>query len=212
MKTVVIVEDHLALSEAIGRAICSVSDQRSTVVLDTYLEALLQLPVLAPDLVILDNRLEDGTGIDLVGRLRLVIPATRWLLYSGYASATTLRKAIANGIDGAVAKRSPLRVLLEAVDSILSGRRYFCDVVSKELHSTEGLLSESLTTTEKKIAGLVATGLEAKEIAAILGVAHKTVLNALVSIRKKTGLDSTVRISDYARECGLESAPARTPV
>ncbi len=84
---------------------------------------------------------------------------------------------------------------------MLAGHRFFCEKSSALLHLRYDCVT--LTSTERKIMKEVAAGREAKEIASIIGVAHKTVLNDMVSIRRKTGADSLVQISDYARKHGM---------
>ena len=203
MHHAVIVEDHAAfaeMTEATLRRDLSLSVDAS---ISTFAKAIVQLPALSPNIVILDNRLEDGTGLGLVRSLKKVIPRTRWLLYSGYASASTLREAIDVGVDGAVSKRAPLPVFFEAIEALLAGRQFFCEFTTKEMRENDE--REKLSSTENQIIKLVASGLEAKEIAAIIGVAHKTVLNSLVSIRRKTKTESLVQISDYARKLGLSN-------
>ncbi len=196
---IAIIEDHVGFGEMIGRTLCSASELRSFIVIPTCAEARRHLPKISPSLVVIDNRLEDGRGIDLLGELRVHLPAARWLLYSGYASAQTLRLAISRGIDGAVAKRSPLQVLHDAVSAILGGQRFFCEIVSKELRDFENSPAVTLNETDRRIVALVGSGYEAKEIAALIGLAHKTVLNSLVSIRQKTGAQTMVQIAEFAK-------------
>lgn len=169
--------------------------------LSTSAKAKEVLVHLNPSLVILDWRLDDGTGLDLIRLFRAQLPQTRWLMYTGFASASTLNDAIAAGIDGAVAKRSSLAVLKTAIREVAAGNRYFCEITSSELR--RGTELRAFSDRERSILGYVAMGHPAKEIAAMLGLSHKTILNYLVGIREKTGAGSMVQLADFARAHGL---------
>lgn len=168
--------------------------------IQTISDGLNLLPQLQPDIVILDNRLEDGCGTELLRVLHGKLPKTRWLLHSGYLSASILEEAIMAGATGAVAKQEPLTTVISGVERC-SRATDFCEKSSALLRIRYD--GERLTSTERLIAKEVAAGREPKEIASILGVAHKTVLNELVSVRRKTGTHSLVQLADYARKHGI---------
>lgn len=201
MPKICFVDDHTAIAEATMPVLLSQVGGEFGGIITTFSEAVKTLPLISPALVILDNRLGDGTGIEIVRQLRAVLPDTRWLLYSGYASGRTLTEAISVGIDGAVAKRAPLLVLINAAKTLLCGCRFFCDVSAAELRALPG--TSLLTPLEQKILEQIALGYEAKEIAACVGVAHKTVLNSLVVLRRKSGTVSMVQLADFARANGF---------
>jgi len=197
----VIIDDHEGIAELVANALQPWFPIDAIRVYSSYSHACDCLAALKPRLVIVDLRIHHHNGLDIVREFSVRLPDTRWLLYSGFASANSLKAAIQAGIDGAVAKRAPLSVLRSAVEQILLGNRYFCQITSSELrHSHEARV---FSTTEMQILENVSLGHQPKEIAAILGLAHKTILNGLVGIREKTGMESMVQLSDFARSNGL---------
>jgi two-component system, NarL family, response regulator EvgA len=196
-----IVDDHPAFAEITENALRVSLGLQAGVLIQTISDGLQLLPQLQPDIVILDNRLEDGCGTELLRVLQGKLPKTRWLLHSGYLSARILEEAIMAGATGAVAKQEPLTTVISGVRALLAGHGFFCEKSSAL--SRIRYDGERLTPTERLIAKEVAAGREPKEIASILGVAHKTVLNELVSIRRKTGTHSLVQLADYARKHGI---------
>jgi len=133
------------------------------------------------------------------------LPATKWLLYSGYLSPRLLLDALVVGINGAVSKRADEATLIAGVEQLLAGRSFFCPVASQALRRTP--VVEGLTPTERHLLEQIAAGKEAKASAAALGLSYKTVLNTMISLRRKTGAESMVDLAEFARLQGL--APGR---
>lgn len=200
----VIIDDHAGVAAIMSRALGQSLHCTMLPPIGSCAEASTRLPKEKPDLVILDNQLEDGRGVDLLKGQKSRLPQTRWLLYSAYMSPPRLHEAIALGIDGTVSKRAPAEVLMRAAKALLAGQRFHCAITSQTLRDTQP--SVALTKSEQEILRLVAAGYEAKEIAADLGLAHKTVLNELVAIRHKTGAQTHVQLAEYAKNFGFASA------
>ena len=132
MNNIAIVDDDLALGELI-HLLLKQHFCFNGFLATSFTVAAESLPQLSPSLVVLDNRLADGTGLELCRCLREKIPNTRWLLFSGYMSRLTIQTAISYGISGAVSKRSSIKEIVEATNALLAGRRYFCSICSIEL-------------------------------------------------------------------------------
>jgi DNA-binding NarL/FixJ family response regulator len=183
---IVVVDDHVGVAEMTSRMLAGALHCDALRPMTSLAEATTRLPREAPDLVLLDNRLEDGRGVELFTRFKRTLPDTRWLMCSAYLSAHTLHEAFALGINGTVSKRAPKHVLVHAAREVLAGRGFQCEFTARELRETPAC--KALSDSERRILRLVADGCEAKEIAAELGLSQKTVLNNLVSLRQKSGL------------------------
>jgi DNA-binding NarL/FixJ family response regulator len=92
-------------------------------------------------------------------------------------------------------------VIAQAVQAVLAGHQFFCATIARNLKAASEL--KAISETERRILELVAAGYEIKEIAAVLGLAYKTVLNDFVSIRRKTGIHSLVGLAEFAKMHGL---------
>ncbi len=202
-KRAVVVDDHTGIAQMASRALQEHLSVEIIPPISNFDEALTVLPALKPDLVVLDNRLVGGRGIDLLPPLTWRLPQTERLLYSGYLSPRILMEAVALGLDGAVSKQAPANVLIEAATQLLAGHGFFCEAASRCLRQPP--IFKNFTPTERRILEQIVSGYEAKEIAAILGLCHKTVLNDLVVLRRKTGTQSMVDLAEFAKAHGLAS-------
>lgn len=170
--------------------------------------AIAELPILRPDLLVLDAVLPDASGIDVLRRLRPGLDRMRVLLVTAHEKASLVREAVEAGARGVVMKGTPLRELRSAMERVAVGGTHFCS-------TTASLLSDSLrqpkparglSPRERRVLQLVAQGRSSKEIATELGVSTKTVANHRTHIREKLGLRDVASFTRYAIEHGLVEA------
>lgn len=176
----------------------------------TVKDALEQLPKLkpAPKVVIIDFRLGDGNGLEVMKQLSSQLPNTLWLLFTG-TPKLAIHDAVKSHIHGCVSKASSFDDVLKAIEALLRGEQYFDRETTAALAAIVGH-TDVLTATEKKILCGYADGKEPKEIADDLKIGIKTVHNCTATIRAKLagkiGNGSYVELARYAVEHGL--APA----
>lgn len=160
-----------------------------------------------PDLVILDCRLPDGSGLDLVRQLKPETPRLKWLVLSGTENGRLVNESVTLGVQGFVHKSTELNTLSTAISSILSGAHYYCSKSSQLLVDT--LLAErqlgllGLTGREIEILRSFARGQNLKTTAAQLGISVKTAQNHLTSLKDKLGLYEPAELVHYAIQRGL---------
>jgi len=168
-------------------------------------EALAQLPAVQPDLAVIDCRLPDGPGGEVVRNLRASLPQTRWLVMSASNKPGVVRFAASVGAHGFVNKRADLAVFREAMQRLLANEVYYCPISSRLLTSqivAESTTQVALTAREQEVLRGFASGLSAKQLAERLGTHVKTVQNHLTSLRDKLGLREPALIVRYAIENG----------
>lgn len=172
-------------------------------------EARAGLLKLLPDFVIIDFRLPDGTGTELMTSMKEVLPPARWLLYTGAADAFVVRDAIRAGIAGIVSKNEPLSVLIQGAKEVMAGRLFYGPASYIAVQSAMVAYSKIgvLNKTELKIVTYIGQGHALKQVASLSGVATKTVHNYLRSIREKLGVENMVEIAKWAAEHGLAATP-----
>ena len=171
----------------------------------TAADALARLPTAAPDLAVVDCRLPDGPGAEVIRSLRATLPATRWLVLSASDRPAMVRLAASVGAHGYVNKRASLNVLEEAMRRVLANEVYYCPFSAQLL--TNQIVAESvaqvvLTTREREVLRGFAAGESAKDLAERLGTHVKTVQNHLTSLRDKLGLREPALLVRYAMENG----------
>ncbi|HEX2056049.1 MAG TPA: response regulator transcription factor [Nitrospiraceae bacterium] len=156
-------------------------------------QALANLVRLKPEIVILDVRLEDGSGIEAAHELLALYDKTRILFLSNSLEDQTLLSAVASGAHGYVLRDAGTETLLQALRTVARGHAYLDPRVT---HHTFAYLrriagrtvernSPPLSPQEQRLLPLVAQGKTNKEIAAELGLSDKTVKNYLANVYNK---------------------------
>jgi len=163
---------------------------------------------LRPDVVVLDMRMPDTGGIQVLEQLRARLPETRALVVTASERSETLLEAIGAGAAGYLTKRASLQELCQAVIAVHSGGA----IVSPELASQalreyagaiegDGLHAQPLLTArERSVLRLVAEGLTDKQIGEQLFISPRTVQGHLGRVREKTGLKRRSALARWAGE------------
>src|SRR5215831_3501457 len=158
-------------------------------------EATHRIPALRPDVMILDARLPDGSGIDVCRDVRAVDPTIQGLILTSYEDDEALFAAIMAGAAGYVLKQIRGTDLVDAVRRVAAGQSLLDPAVTARV--LERLRSGTeqpdelkvLTDQERRILEYVAQGLTNHEIAQKMFLADKTVKNYVSSMLAKLGLE-----------------------
>jgi DNA-binding NarL/FixJ family response regulator len=180
-----VVDDH----EVVRQGLVALIDRREKfqVVAEagTVEEALDAARRFQPDLVIMDVRLPDGSGIEACREIRAELPATRVVMLTSYPDEEAVLSAIIAGASGYLLKqvRAVTEKVLERVRRIASGT--YTDELAQ------------LTAQEQKILQLVAEGKTNKEIASEVFLSDKTVKNYVSSILSKLNLQRRAQAAAF---------------
>lgn len=153
--------------------------------------ALLALDRDPPDVVVLDVRLGDGSGIDVCREIRARHPHVRALMLTSYSDEQALFDAIMAGASGYLLKETRGTDLVDAVLRVADGESLLDPAVTgrvlERLRSpeVEDPRIARLTDQEKRILALVAEGRTNRGVAGELHLAEKTVKNYMSSILSK---------------------------
>jgi len=159
-----------------------------------------------PDLLLLDIILPDGSGEDIARHVRKEYPEVRILVLSAESSDEVLLNLVEAEVHGFVAKDELLDELLEGVEYILSGERFFgkkTDELLKELYSDrcrrERAHAEALfSDREREVIKFCCEGFPTKVISDKLGISPRTVDAHKANIFSKLGISNTVELVRYA--------------
>jgi two-component system response regulator DevR len=161
-------------------------------------EALRQARELVPDVVLMDARLPDGSGIDACREILSTNPEIRVLFFSAYSDEQTVMMTLLAGAAGHVSKDLDGEVLVAAVRKVAAGgavidARVRGEVLTMIGHAsrmlkTESTMTEKLSPQEERVMALVVEGKTNKEIAAQLGLSDKTIKNYLRNAFQKLGV------------------------
>jgi DNA-binding NarL/FixJ family response regulator len=121
--TCLLVDDH----ETIRSSLASLLENEGFVVVDaagTGAEAVSKLERHRPTLAIVDYGLPDFNGLEVAREAARIAPETLLVLFTGEASMTMVRDALAAGVRGIVVKDVPPTHLMRAIDAVLAGELY----------------------------------------------------------------------------------------
>jgi len=159
-----------------------------------------------PDVVVMDIRMPDGSGIDACRAITAGLPATPVVMLTSYADSDALFAAIDAGASGYVLKRVGSTELVDAVRTVAAGGSLLDPAVTKtvldRLRNTSRLEEAGafadLTEQERRVLAHLADGASNREIADRMGLAEKTVRNYVSSVLAKLALESRAQATGYA--------------
>ncbi len=158
----------------------------------TVAEALTAAGRLRPDVILLDLRLPDGSGLDACRQILRDLPETRVLVLTSFADDNLVYNAVIAGAHGYLMKEIDPAGLLAAITDAAAGKTVLTpDVTNRILRlirdepSTGGGDLSLLSAQEKRVLALVSEGLTNKEIGERLTLSENTVKNYLVNVFEK---------------------------
>ena len=203
--TLLIVDDH----EVVRQGLSAMLDRRPNfqVVAEagTVAEAIAMARRFEPNLIVMDVRLPDGSGIEACREIRAELPETRVVMLTSYPDEEAVIAAIVAGASGYLLKQVRARDLVAALEAVGRGESLLDPAVTGKVLermrrialSDEPDELSSLTQQERKILALVAEGKTNKEIAAEVFLSDKTVKNYVSSILAKLNLERRAQAAAY---------------
>jgi DNA-binding NarL/FixJ family response regulator len=148
--------------------------------------ALTQAKKHKPEVAVIDLKIRDGDGFDVLKKLRKAVPETRLIAMSAIENPTYLARARAIGAADFLTEAVSRAELIAAIQNAVSGRaasRAFARAA--EPPPMHGL---PLTPREKEVLGQVSYGLSNDEIATAFGISVETVKEHVQNILRKLGV------------------------
>ena len=203
----VVVDDHRAVRELLVSSLSRLGASYEVVAEGGSGQEAVDLCLKhSPDLLVLDVVLPGFNGVEVLGRLRRLRRGLRVVFFSGCTQEQLIAQAIALGADAYVLKTQPLQTLLDTIEKVRLGGKYF-DPTLIQSNPRMAILPgwQILTAREQQVARLVAEGKSTKEAAAVLGVSAKTLDKHRSSMMQKLNLHDAVSVTRYAIIAGLTS-------
>ncbi|MFZ2163266.1 MAG: response regulator transcription factor [Sideroxyarcus sp.] len=164
-------------------------------------DALSLAAALRPNLILVDVRLPDMSGIELTSRLIDVVPDSRVMILSMYDNREYVLSAVRAGACGYVLKDAPSGEIIAAIKAVVAGGSYFSGAVATAIIGT-GNSPAQLTDREREVLILLAQGAINKNIATKLNVSVRTIEAHRLSLRRKLNIDTPAGLTKYAIEQG----------
>ena len=199
---IVIVDDHTLFREGVRLILEPEPDLTWVGEAATVEEAVERIRSQHPDLVLLDLRLAQARGVDLLPRLIAAAAAPRVLIVTAFPDERDIAEAVRLGARGVVLKDATRDTLLSAIRAVAGGHIWLppeltAKVIAALSHTAPSSLAERvglLTTRERDIVSLVGQGLKNREIADRLAVAEKTIKGHLTNIFLKLGVQDRLEL------------------
>lgn len=191
---VLLVDDHEVVRTGLKALLDSQHDITVVGEAGTAAEAVRRVGFDAPDLVVMDVRLPDGSGIDACRSIRGRWPDVAVLILTSFADEEALMSAILAGASGYVLKRVDTDGIVESVRRAGRGESLLDPAMTEQLFSklrgggTEDPLIAKLSPQEVRILELLAAGKTNRQIAEDLFLAEKTVKNYVSNLLAKMGM------------------------
>jgi DNA-binding NarL/FixJ family response regulator len=200
-----VVDDH----EVVRQGLVSLLDRRAgfevVAQAGSVAEAIAQAARHRPDLVIMDVRLPDGSGIEACREIRAARAETRVVMLTSYPDEEAVLSAIIAGASGYLLKQIRGRDLVSGLEAVGRGESLLDPAVTEKVlervrRLASGAASDELaelTAQERKILLLVAEGKTNKEIATDVFLSDKTVKNYVSSILSKLNLQRRTQAAAF---------------
>lgn len=160
---------------------------------------------LAPDVILMDVRLPDGSGVEACRDIRAVCPAARVLFLTSFSDDAALTATILAGASGYLLKDIAGQEVIRAIETVAKGQSILDPSVTATVlnrvkatgREGQARPGEDLSPQERRVLALVADGKTNKEIATALDLSDKTVKNYLSHIFQKLRITRRSQAAAY---------------
>lgn len=201
---VMIVDDHEVVRRGIAEVIDRSEGMHIVAEAGSVEEGLRRATLVRPDVMLVDLRLPDGTGIDLMAQLRSVLPDVRPIVLTSFDDDDALAAALEVGAAAFLLKTVRGAEITDVVRAVAAGRTLLDERTLTRRRADHDDPTADLTPSEHKVLELIGEGLSNREIAERLNVAEKTVKNHITSLLSKMGLQRRTQVAAWvaARRSG----------
>ena len=199
---VCIVDDNNELRSALEEIVSMADGYKCIGTMSNAMEALAKLPILRPDVVLMDINLGEGeNGIDCVRELKPLIPATNFMMCTVYEEDVKIFEALSAGASGYILKKTAPSKLLEAIRELHDGGAPMSSQIARKVvfafrdkPNTSKLSGgiDHLSGREKEILEHLSRGLMYKEISAALFISQETVRKHVYHVYEKLHVSNRV--------------------
>ena len=198
---IMIVDDHEVVRLGIRAALEAEPDLAVVGEASNGAEALAKIPVLDPQIILMDVRMEKMNGIEACREIKSRNPKVHILMITSYTDDDAIISSILAGASGYLLKHVSRADLLRSIREVASGHSLIDSTTAKQaMEHLEQIPGSELTEREREVLTLVARGYTNKQIADTLFVSEKTARNHVSHILDKLGLSRRSEAAAFAVE------------
>jgi DNA-binding NarL/FixJ family response regulator len=153
-----------------------------------------------PDIVLMDVRLADGSGVDACRAVLASSPLTRIIFLTSFADDESVLAAVLAGAQGYVLKNIDSNLLIRSIRTVFNGQSILDPALTQRALNwmkANPVQTQSLAPQEERVLALVAEGLTNKEIAVAMHLSDKTVKNYLSNMFQKLQISRRAQAATF---------------
>lgn len=201
-KTLAILDPQFITQQGIQRLVDQNQLFSSIQIIDSEKDLIQELRQTSPSFLVIDYISSDHISIDSFRKVKREFPALKTLVISDDNDKARIQSIIKAGIKGFLTKSCSKKEILEAIDTIRDGGKFFCNKVVDIITTGEDFTYSELSEREMEIVKLISKGNSSAQIADELNISVHTVNSHRKNILKKLGLKSPTELIIYAAERG----------
>jgi DNA-binding NarL/FixJ family response regulator len=198
---VMCVDDHPLIRDGISMVINSQPFLKLVATAQNGHEAIQMFREINPDVVLMDLRLPDISGIDAMIAIRSEFPEARVIILTTFEGDVEARRALQMGARGYMLKTMPPKELIEAIRQVHAGKRRIPAEIANRL--AEFISDETLSNREIEVLQHVANGIGNREIGKLLFISEETVKAHIKHIMEKLDANDRTQAVTIAVRRGI---------
>ena len=212
-----LIDDHEVVRAGLKALIDSQEDMTVVGEAGSVEEGVRRVGFDEPDVVVLDVRLPDGSGVEACRTIRERFPDVKVLMLTSFADEEALMAAIMAGASGYVLKRIKTEELVGDIRRVGAGESLLDPEMTDRLFTrlrqgdSEDPLLGQLTGQERTIVERIADGMTNRQIAEEMFLAEKTVKNYVSNVLAKMGMSRRSEAAAYVARIQAEKDSAESP-
>ncbi len=208
MKKILIADDHQLFNDGMKMMLAAEGDIDIVGQVFSGKDVLYAVHTLQPDLLLLDINMPHQNGLEVAEKMRQSYPAVRIIMLTMYSDRKFVDDCKRLGVPGYILKNSGVDEVLNAIETVLAGQRYYDPKLTKstnpDQHADDSFQRQfQLTKREIEIIGLIGQSFTNEEIANRLFLSVATVKTHRNNINLKLGIKQPADLVRFAIEHGL---------
>lgn len=166
-------------------------------------KAIKEILELNPDIVLIDYHLKEANGLDLMAKLREVVPQSHCFMLTMRRDATLRNRSLELGAKGYLLKTIGAEEMIRIFDLVCSGKTAFHDALENIKLDVSGKKKKRLTERELEIAMLVCKEYSSEQIASTLNLSVHTINTHRKNILKKIDAKNAIDLMNHLKSLGI---------
>ena len=198
---ILLVDDHFTARLGLSVPINGEPDMEVIAEAENAAEALKLYRKHQPDMVIMDYKLPDRSGVEAMENIRLEFPEARVLMLTVFDGEDDIYRAVIGGASGYLTKSASRNEVLLAIRNVARGKKHFPPDMERKIHERES--REPLIPREVEILRHIVSGQASKQIADAMNLSVGTINLHVSKILEKIGAPDRTRAATLAIERGI---------